>query len=109
MANSARLHVCLGEPDWSKHTYARADADAGLALLGSVSKGQQRGALVQKSDGIYIMLVGDYEMPLNQHQVRAALQSCKSRPAPVIWKAPRPNAIAPTVVFKKRRIISAIA
>ncbi|OYU42138.1 MAG: hypothetical protein CFE44_25710, partial [Burkholderiales bacterium PBB4] len=70
VAKHVHLHVRLGESDWAKHTYARTDGDAGLTLLGSVQKGLQHGALALKDDGDYVMLVGDYEMPLNQHQVR---------------------------------------
>lgn len=108
MAKHVQLHVRLGEPDWAKHTYARTEDDAGLTLLGSVQRGLQRGALAQKSDGTYIMLVGDFEMPLNQHQVRAALQSGRTAPPPrVTWSAPKPSTTVPVVVIKKRRVVSA--
>lgn len=107
MAKHVQLHVRLGEPEWSKHTYAREGGDVGLTLLGSVQKGQQRGALAQKMDGDYVMLVGDYEMPLNQHQVRAALQSGKTSPPRVLWSPPKPGTTVPVVVIKKRRVIAA--
>ena len=105
MAKNVRLHVRLGETDWSKHTYARDDSDADFTLLGSVQKGQQRGALAQKTDGDYVMLVGDYEMPLNQHQIRAALQGCRTSPPRTTWTQPKPSATVPVVVVKKRRVI----
>ena len=107
MVKNVRLHVRLGEPDWSKYTYARTSAEAGLTLLGSVCKGQQRGALAQKTDGDYIMLVGDYEMPLNQRQIRTALQTSRTSPPPPTWTAPKPSATVPVVVIKKRRVIAA--
>jgi len=107
MAKSVRLHVRLGEPDWSKYTYARNSDDACFTLLGSVHKGQQHGALAQKIDGDYVMLVGDYEMPLNQHQIRAALQSGRAGPPRVTWTAPKPNKTVPVVVVKKRRLVAA--
>ncbi len=106
MAKSVRLHVRLGEADWSKYTYARSDDDALFTLLGSVHRGQQHGALAQKSDGDYVMLVGDYEMPLNQHQIRAALQSGRTAPRRVTWTAPKPSTTVPVVVVKKRRVVS---
>ena len=106
MAKNVCLHVRLGESDWSKHTYARDDSDTGLTLLGSVQKGQQRGALAQKTDGDYVMLVGDYEMPLNQHQIRAALQSCRTSLPRAAWTQPKPSTTVPVVVVKKRRVIS---
>ena len=106
MAKSVRLQVRLGESEWSKYTYARAGDDAVFTLLGSVYRGQQRGALAQKNDGDYVMLVGDYEMPLSQHQIRAALQSGRSSPPRATWKAPKPSTAVPVVVVKKRRVIS---
>ena len=109
MAKHVQLHVRLGEPEWAKHTYARTGEDAGLTLLGSVQKGQQRGALAKKPDDVYVMLVGDYEMPLNQHQIRAALQSGRTAPPRVTWSAPKPSTTVPVVVIKKRRIVSATA
>ena len=108
MAKHVQLHVRLGEPDWAKHTYARTD-DAGLTLLGSVQRGQQRGALAQKTDGTYVMVVGDFEMPLNQHQVRAALQSGRTAPPRATWSAPKPSNTVPVVVIKKRRVVAATA
>ncbi len=109
MAKHVQLHVRLGEPDWSKYTYARTGDDACLTLLGSVQKGQQRGALAQKTDGEYVMLVGDYEMPLNQHQIRAALQSGRTSPPRVTWTAPKPSTTVPVVIVKKRRVIAVSA
>jgi hypothetical protein len=106
MAKSVRLHVRLGEPEWSKYTYARSDDDALFTLLGSVHRGQQHGALAQKSDGDYVMLVGDYEMPLNQHQIRATLQGCRIPPPRVTRSAPKPSTTVPVVVVKKRRVFS---
>lgn len=106
MAKHVQLHVRLGEADWLKYTYARTGDDADFTLLGSVQKGQQRGALAQRSDGEYLMLVGDYEMPLNQHQVRAALQSGRTAPPRVTWTAPKPSTTVPVVVVKKRRVVS---
>ena len=109
MAKHVQLHVRLGESDWSKYTYARTGDDAYFTLLGSVQKGQQRGALAQRGDGAYVMLVGDYEMPLNQHQIRAALQSGHTSPPRVTWMAPKPSTTIPVVVAKKRRVIAASA
>ena len=106
MAKSVRLHVRLGEPEWSKYTYARTGDDASFTLLGSVHRGQQHGALAQKSDGDYVMLVGDYEMPLNQHQIRATLQGCRIPQPRVTWSAPKPSTTVPVVVVKKRRAFS---
>jgi hypothetical protein len=107
MAKHVQLHVRLGETEWVKHTYAREGTNSGLTLLGSIQKGMQRGALAQKSDGDYVMLVGDYEMPLNQHQVRAALQSGRASAPRVTWTAPKPSTTVPVVVVKKRRVIAA--
>ena len=106
MTKHVQLHVRLGESDWSKYTYARTGTDPCFTLLGSVQKGQQRGALAQKPDGEYVMLVGDYEMSLNQHQIRAALQNCRTSPPRVIWSAPKPSTTVPVVVIKKRRLVS---
>ena len=106
MAKHVQLHVRLGEADGLKYTYARSSADEpNFTLLGSVQKGQQRGALAQKIDGDYVMLVGDYEMPLNQHQIRAALQSGRTAPPRVTWTAPKPSTTVPVVVVKKRRLV----
>ncbi len=109
MAKHVQLHVRLGEPDWTKHTYARTEPGAGLMLLGSVQRGQQRGALAQKDDGTYVMVVGDYEMPLNQHQIRAALQSGRTAPPRTTWSTRKPSNTVPVVVIKKRRVVSATA
>jgi len=109
MVKHVQLQVRLGEPDWLKHTYARTGDDANYTLLGSVQKGQQRGALALRGDGEYVMLVGDYEMPLNQHQIRAALQNGRTSPPRVTWTAPKPATTVPVVVIKKRRLIAAYA
>ena len=109
MAKHVQLNVRLGETEWAKHTYARTGDDAGLTLLGSVQKGQQRGALAKKPDDVYVMLVGDFEMPLNQHQVRAALQSGRTAPPRASWSAYKPSTTVPVVVIKKRRMVSVIA
>ena len=106
MAKNVQLHVRLGEADWSKHTYARTDGDADVTLLGSVQKGQQHGALALKADGEYVMLVGDYEMPLNQHQIRAAMQNARPSVPRVSWSAHKTNATVPVVIVKKRRVVS---
>lgn len=106
MAKQVQLHVRLGETEWSKYTYARTEIDTAVTLLGSIQRGQQRGALAQRGDGEYLMLVGDYEMPLNQHKVRAALQSGRAAPPRVTWTAPKPSTTVPVVVIKKRRVIS---
>lgn len=109
MAKNGRLHVRLGETGWSKHTYPRSGVEAGLTLLGSVYKGQQHGALAQKNDGAYVMLVGDYEMPLNQHLIRAALNNCHKTPPPEVTTPPQTCTKAPVVIVKKRRVIMAPA
>jgi hypothetical protein len=106
VAKNVQLHVRLGEADWAKHTYARTGDDAGITLLGSVQKGQQHGALALKADGDYAMLVGDYEMPLNQHQVRAALQKARTSAPRVSWTAHKTSTTVPVVIVKKRRVIS---
>ena len=69
MIKKARWQVRLGELEWSRYTYARDDGEATFKLLGSLQKGQQRGALAQRPDGVYVMLLGDFETELNHKGV----------------------------------------
>ncbi len=105
LAKNVRLNVRLGKPEWAKHTYDRSDTESKLELLGSVQKGQQRGALAQREDGDFVMLVGDFEMPLNQSQIRKALVSANADLRGGAWTPPPPpSTTVPVVHIKKRRV-----
>ena len=109
LVKKARWQVRLGELEWSRYTYARDDGEATFKLLGSLQKGQQRGALAQRADGVYVMLVGDFETELNQPQIRNVLGVAS--PATIAAYAPAqalPTTLTapktvPVVTIKKRR------
>ena len=108
LVKKARWQVRLGELEWSRYTYARDDGDATFKLLGSIQKGQQRGALAQRPDGVYVMLVGDFETELNQPQIRNVLgvpsAATIAAYAPAAPQAnPQNPAKVPVVIIKKRR------
>ena len=118
LIKKARWYVRLGELEWSRYTYAREDGNATYRLMGSLQKGQQRGALAQRADGAYVMLVGDFETELNQTQIRKVLGLGKAesagpqaaQPEDDGWgqslqalQAAQPPRKVPVVIIKKRR------
>jgi hypothetical protein len=103
--------VRLGQIEWRRHTYERSPEDA-IELLGSIRKGSQLGALARKSDGQYVLIVGDHETPLNTGQMEKAMAKATKDPAGQVkpepratWTVPKVDAPAPTVIVKKRRTI----
>ena len=100
-------NIWLGDAHWLAHTYPRA-SDQEFHLIGSVSRGQQVGALAVTPQGQYLQVNGDFVTPLNARQVRRALSAAQSSQA---WRAPQPRAAAAVnvVVHVKRRRKVAVA
>ena len=87
-------NIRLGDAHWLAHTYPRA-SDQEFRLIGSVSRGQQVGALAVT--------------PLSAGQVRRALLAVQSSQA---WRTPQTRAAAAAanvVVHVKRRRKVAVA
>ena len=101
-------NIRLGDAHWLAHTYPRA-SDQEFRLLGSVSRGQQVGALAVTPQGQYLQVNGDYLTPLSAGQVRRALLAVQSSQA---WRTPQTRAAAAAanvVVHVKRRRKVAVA
>ena len=103
--------IRLGQIEWRRHTYERPPEEA-IELLGSIRKGSQLGALARKSDGQYVLIVGDHETPLNTGQMEKAMAKAIKDPVGQVkpeskptWTVPKTDAPAPTVIVKKRRTI----
>ena len=107
MIKKARWQVRLGELEWSRYTYARDDGEATFKLLGSLQKGQQRGALAQRPDGVFVMLLGDFETELNQPQIRKVMglptPTTAYTPEQPLFTTPTAPKTVPVVIIKKRR------
>jgi hypothetical protein len=78
----------------------------GMAVLGTVQRGMQIGALAQLDDGSYAQVNGDIIQTLNASKVRKELRNASGSPArmgsmPVTSRSV--SAAAVTVVVKKRR------
>ena len=103
MAKKQSWFVRLGQPEWSRHTYARPINDP-LRLLGSVRRGMQIGALAKSADGEYFQVVGDFVTPLNKSKIEAAVAKATITDVFASPRAPTKPAPPPTVVIKRRRI-----
>lgn len=101
MRKSNRWQVQLGEENWARYTYARP-ADAGLRLLGSVSRGAQVGALAETAEGRFVQVNGDHVTALSDSQVRRAIGTVRQAP-PLREQALRSSSVVVTI--KKRRVV----
>ena len=102
--------VRLGEIEWSRFTYARAQDDS-LRLLGSVRRGMQMGALAITADGTYVQVVGDQTSRLNTGQISRAIDKARGlQPKePYLVQRTVPRAAPTTVIIVKRRRIPVAA
>ncbi len=98
-------YVRLGETEWSRHTYARSQADP-LRLLGSVRRGSLLGALAITSEGTYAQMVDDHTRPLNTGQISRAIQKARERQRNephLVQRTGSRSAPVPVLTVKRRR------
>lgn len=101
--------VRLGEVEWSRFTYARAESDP-LRLLGSVRRGAQLGALAVTAEERYVQVVGDLVSPLPTGEIAKAIAKARRLQPyePYLRARPVPStAPAPVVTVKRRRVFVA--
>jgi hypothetical protein len=103
LAKKAKWTVCLGRPQWERHTYERDDY-ADLRLLGSVRRGEQFGALAINREGQYQLVVGDHCTALNTSKISGAIAVAAMHAAKAARTAKRVAPAAVPVVIKRRRI-----
>jgi hypothetical protein len=105
MARKMDWQVRLGEREWARYTYARAETDS-LKLLGSVQRGPRVGALGLTPDGRYVQVNGDHISELGTSQLRSAVARAQAQSTQFASRRP-PQAPAPTptVIVKRRRTL----
>lgn len=96
--------VRLGAVEWLRFTYERMPGDR-LRLIGSISKGGQRGALAAASDGQFVQVNGDYETPLPAGAVRRAIAQATAEEARLGCPRASRAARTVTVIVKRRRTV----
>jgi len=98
--------VELGARHWERHTHSGME-EQGFKLLGRISRVGQFGALAQASDGAYVQINGDHVVPLNRSKVEYALRIAQRREESAGRAAERrAPTVAPTVIIKRRRVIT---
>lgn len=106
MSSKVAWLVRLGEIEWSRFTYARAEDDP-LRLLGSVRRGAQVGALAITADERYVQVVGDFVSTLPSGEIaRAVGKARKLQPREPYLLPPKAPSTAPVpvVTVKRRRV-----